>query len=50
MNREKTISYNINEVEEKTLDLMKKLAKSAHFIDIKFRDNGEDKFFSIKTS
>ena len=47
MEKEKLIKYNLNEVQEKTLEAMKKLAKSAHFIDIKFRDNGQDKFLQV---
>ena len=30
-------------MEESTKEKIKRLARSAHFIDIVFRDNGEDK-------
>ena len=39
----KEITYNLNEVQVESLKEIKKLAFSAHFIDIKFRDSGQDK-------
>ena len=33
----------LNEPQKETLERIKKLAKSAHFLDLKFRDNGQDK-------
>ncbi len=35
--------YPLNEPQQESLERIKKLAKSAHFLDLKFRDNGEDK-------
>lgn len=43
MKYKKEIEYSLNEPQEDTLVRIKKLAGSAHFIDIKFRDNGQDK-------
>lgn len=36
--------YPLNEPQKKTLERIKKLAKSSHFINLQFRDNGEDKY------
>ena len=33
----------LNELQKESLEKMKKLAKSAHFINICFRDNGQEK-------
>ena len=44
MNKKVTIEYSLNEPQKSTLEKMKTLARSAHFINIMFRDNGEDKF------
>ena len=41
----KEIEYNLNEPQEATLKEIKKVARSAHFIDIKIRDNGKDKVY-----
>ena len=45
MRKEKiTIEYfPLNEPQQETLRRIKKLAKTSHFIDIRFRDNGEYK-------
>lgn len=43
MEYKKEIEYTLNEPQQETLIELKKLARSSHFIDIKFRDNGEDK-------
>lgn len=34
----------LNEPQKETLKRIKKLCKSAHMIDLKFRDCGEDKY------
>ena len=41
------IEISLNEPQVKALERINKLARSAHFIDIKFRDNGEDKIVQI---
>lgn len=43
MKKTKEIEYNLNEPQQDTLLRIKKLARSSHFIDIRFRDNGEYK-------
>ena len=39
----KEITYYLNEPQRETLLRIKKLAKSAHYIDLKIRNNGQDK-------
>ena len=34
--------YPLNEAQQKTLNRIKKLVKSAHYIDLKIRNNGKD--------
>jgi hypothetical protein len=43
MKQEKLISYFLNEPQQKTLELIKKYTKGAHFINLNIRYNGEDK-------
>lgn len=43
MKYKKEIEYSLNEPQQDNLLRIKKLARSAHFIDIKFRVNGQDK-------
>ena len=42
MKYRKEIEYSLNQPEEATLKDIKELAKSAHFINIKIRNNGKD--------
>lgn len=43
MKKEYKIELSLNEPQLQTIERIKKLAKSAHFINLQFRDNGEFK-------